>query len=573
MRAPGVEYSVAHRPAALRRRPPQRRAQQWRAVAFWVGGSALIFGLSFLAVAFALPGMVVALWWPAAGVSAVLVLRARAAHRPSAVAIVLVVTTLGNLFAGRPVGVSALYGAANAVEVALLAWLLLRGREDARLRTTNDAVRFVAWAAVAALVFALTIALINAVLGSADALPAALATGASHFSAVLLIVPLALFDPQPQSPPAASELVGQFILMVVVLAAGLGPLTRLPLAFLVFVPLAWATLRFPPLLAHLQALAIAVVTVVYSRVSVGVFATSTIDTTELSITVTIFLSAIAIFAVSTTTERNESLVNARTAVDAAETAAEAARATAATLQVRYDLERQRQDFLSTTSHELRTPVTIIAGYTELLGEIDLPSEARPWVDAIHRNTGRLAGMLDDLLSFSRTQAERPRPTDIAATDLVTTVVSRHVEVASARDLAVTVGAIGDLGVIADRDDAIRALGNLVSNAVKFTPDGGRVHIEATDVAGDVMITVSDTGPGISPDALGQVFDPFYRGEQSEVRAMPGTGLGLPIARMLARRNGGEVMLVSLPGHGTKATLLLPRVGGADDLDESAEDAQ
>lgn len=572
MRAPGVEVSAVHRPDALPGRPSRRDARPWRAIAWWGGGGILIFTLSFASVAFAMPGIVLALWWPAAGVSAVLVLRAPASRRPAAVAVVLVASVLGRLLAGGAVEPSLLAGAASAAEVALLAWLLLRGRDDARLRTTNDAVRFIALSALCTLAFALLVAVVNAMFGGPDALPSALAAGTAHFSAIVLIAPIALFDPQPQPHPAAGELIAQLIVMALILATGIGPLEQLPLAFLTFIPLVWATLRFPPRLAHAQALVIAIVTVVIGRLS-GVFTLSSAETNALAVTVGVFLAAIAIFTLSTTTERNESLINARAALDAAEASAEAARATAATLQVRYDLERQRQDFLATTSHELRTPITIIAGYTELLGELDLPSEAVPWVDAVRRNTSRLAGMLDDLLAFSRAQAERPHIVDIAASDLVTIVVGRHVDTASAHDLTITVASTGGLAVAADRDDAIRALGNLVSNAVKFTPEGGHIHIEVAAVADDVMITVSDTGPGVAPDALAQVFDPFYRGEQSEARAMPGTGLGLPIARMFARRNGGEVTLVSLPGHGMKATLLLPRAGGTDDAATRAEDAQ
>lgn len=569
MRDPGVDHSVDDRLDDVSERPPHR----WRAIAFWGGGAAAILTLSVVSIAYVLPVLPVALWWPAAGVCVAFVLRARASERPLAIALVLVVTSLGNLIAGRPLDVSGLYGAANALEVALLSWLLLRGRDDARLRTTSDAVRFVMWAAVSSTTFALAVALINNVLASGEPLASAVITGASHFSAVLLIVPLLLFDAQPQRRPNASELVAQLVVMIAVLATGLGPLTELPLAFMVFVPLAWATLRFPPLYAQAQALAVAVLTVLLTRLSVRVFTPSRISVIELAITVAIFLAAVGVFTVLTTTERNESLTNARSALDSAEAGAEAARATTTTLQLRYDLERQRQDFLSTTSHELRTPITIIAGYSELLADGDLSPESGAWVDAIRRNTSRLATMLDDLLAFSRTQAEQPRPIEVTASDLVTTAVGRHLEAATARALALTIEPIADLVVVADRDDAIRALGNLISNAVKFTPEGGSIRIETADVAGDVMITVSDTGPGIGPDGLAQAFDPFYRGEQSEARAMPGTGLGLPIARTLARRNGGEVMLVSLPGLGTRATLLLPRAGASSEGGESADSGQ
>jgi len=566
MSAPGADRADA-----------RRVFSRWRAIAFWVGGPLLILGVSVITVAFTLPGLRVSLWWPAAGVSVALALRARASHRPAVVVIVLVTTTAGNLLAGRSFTVSILYGIANTIEVALLTWLLLRGRDTARLRDTSDAVRLIAMAAISSIAFALMVAAISTALGTGQALSSAVVTGASHFAAVVLIVPLVIFERQPQTPPRAPEFVGQAVAMAVVMAAGLGPLTPLPLAFVVFVPLSWATLRFPPLVAHIQAIIVAVVALVFARLDVGSFAASDVDSPSLAIAVTVFLASVAVFTVLTTTQRNESLVHARTAVDAAEESAEAARATTATLQVRYDLERQRQDFLSTTSHELRTPVTIIAGYGELLSELDLPDEAAPWIDAVRRNTGRLAAMLDDLLSFGRTQQERPRPVEISASDLVAIALGRHSEAAAARAItvSVTVPTGDEQLVVADRDDATRSLANLISNAVKFTPDGGSIRIDVADVADDTMLTVTDTGPGIGPDALDQVFDPFYRGEQSEARAMPGTGLGLPIARMLARRNGGEVMLVSFPGLGTKATLLLPRtvaVGGAAP-EENAQDDQ
>ncbi|RKS89843.1 signal transduction histidine kinase [Microbacterium sp. AG790] len=559
--------------------PVDRRTSPWQAAVFWLGGALLIFVLSIVAVSFSVPGVPVALWWPAAGVSVVLILRAPRHRRAVSVLVVLVATIAGNLVAGRSLEISGLYGLANAIEATLLSVLLLRGGRDARLRTTTDAVQFVALSALSALVFALLIALINITLVDGEPLASALVTCASHLSAVLLIVPLALFDAQPQPPSRPGELAAQILAMLAVIAACIGPLSPLPLAFLVFVPLAWASLRFPPLLAQIQALFVALTTMLFSPLSIGVFDPARIGPVERAITVAAFVAALAIFTVLTTTERNESLRNARTAVDAADESAEAARATAATIQVRYDLERQRQDFLSTTSHELRTPITIIAGYSELLSEADLPAEAAAWVDAIHRNTGRLSGMLDDLLAFSRTRAERPRPREIAASDLVNEVVADHTGGATTRSVEVDMASAEGFAVFADRDDAARALGNLLSNALKFTPPGGDVRVEIAGVAADVMLTVSDTGPGIGTDALAQVFDPFYRGEQAEVRATPGTGLGLPIARMLARRNGGEVMIVSLPGHGTKATLLLPRPAapavpsGTPALDGSAESDQ
>ena len=565
-----VSGTVAHAPPMPPRRAGARA--QLRRVAFWLGLPLLILVLSIGSVQLTTPDLSVAAWWPAAGVCAGFALRAPQHRRGVALLLIFATTGLGNALAERPPLVSVLYGIIDAIEIALLCWLLFRKNHDARLRTTTDAVRLVTASALSSLAFGTMIAVVNASLAGGEPATSAIVTATSHFAAVLLIVPVFLFVPQPQPHPPDAELLLQLVAMTLVLAIAIGLVTPLPLGFLVFVPLVWATLRLPPLLAHAEALVVAAVFAAAASTTFagrGLFPGTTASSAELALTLTVFLATVGVFTVAATTERNESLMNAQVAVHAAERGAEAARATTAALQLRYDLERQRQDFLSTTSHELRTPITIISGYGELLSEIDLPDEAAVWVEAIHRNTGRLASMLDDLLAFSRTQAERPRPAGIAVPELVATALRPLSAAAAAKNLTIAVADTQGLVVHADRDDAARSLGNLISNAVKFTPEGGRIDIDSVEVGDDTMISVVDTGPGLRPDALDQAFDPFYRGEQSGARAMSGTGLGLPIARMLARRNGGEVLLVSLPGGGAKASLLLPRTAGAGDEAENS----
>ena len=528
----------------------------------WTGGPALILALSVGSVAFTPAHMPIALWWPAAGVSTCLALLAPARHRPWALVAVFAATSLGSLVGGRDPAQAIALGAANALEAAIFIALLLRTRTDVRLHTAADSLRFAVSALIASTAFGLLAGAIGSVTVHSAFGAMALLTAGSHLSAILLITPLVLLPRRRiVTVPGAGEIAAQIAVTIATLAIGFGFFFELRLGFLVFLPLIWATQRFPPRFAHVETLLIAIAILTLTRLAWPSRLGTGLESIELATSTVGFLCTIAIFTVATAAERTASLANSRRALEAANARAEAARATTETLRVRYDLERQREDFLSTTSHELRTPVTIIAGYTDLLRENDdLPAETQPWVQAIHRNTGRLAGMLDDLLAFSRSQASPPVGVDIPASTLIAAVVDLHAGDAKRRSVSVTIDQTPGPTLHADPIHAKRALSSLVSNAIKFTPPQGRVHLTAVAVADDIMITVADSGPGMADETLLQAFEPFYRGEQSETRAMPGTGLGLAIARMLARRNGGEVTIVSHPGQGPRATLLLRRAG-------------
>lgn len=551
----------ASAPDRAARAAPRRQ----RELAVWILGSALILVLAGASVAVTPPTLAVALWWPASGASACLALMVPRTRRPAVLVIVFAATTIGNLLSGRPPFQAVAFGAANALEIALFLWLLLRGRTDARLRTTGDSLRLAVAATASSVALGLAAGAITVASRTGDFGSTALLTAASHLSAVLLTAPLALLAPRRPQAFDRRELVVQVVVCALALGIGFGPLVDIRLGFLVFLPLIWAALRFPPVIAHVEALLVAMGVLALTAANWEEYVAAGISVSAMAISVVAFLCAMSILTVATVAGRGESHDNAQRALDAAEARAEAARATAATLRVRYDLDRQREDFLSTTSHELRTPVTVIAGYADLLGDHpDLPEETRAWVDAIHRSTARLAGMLDDLLAFTRSGSSRPVLADVRVAHLVAGTVDLHAADAARKGITMTIARVPDLAVRADLAHAQRALSSLLSNAVKFTPPNGRIGIDAVAVGGDVMITVSDTGTGMAHDTLAQAFEPFYRGEQAEVRAMPGTGLGLTIARMLARRNDGEVTLVSRPGQGTKATLLLRRSPNGDD---------
>ena len=220
-----------------------------------------------------------------------------------------------------------------------------------------------------------------------------------------------------------------------------------------------------------------------------------------------------------------------------------------------DLERQRDDFVATTSHELRTPVTSIAGYAELLAESQTltPSE-QAWVRIIVRNAARLTTLVEDLLTLGRSGVAVSQTPVLNLRDLAGEVVDIHRPMADARRIRLELDVDADAAVHCVTDDATRALGNLVSNAVKFTPPGGTVRIRSDVHDGRIALTVSDTGPGMTPETLAQAFDRFYRGHDAVQANTPGTGLGLAIAAQLAERNGGAIRLACPPGGGLEATV-------------------
>jgi len=222
------------------------------------------------------------------------------------------------------------------------------------------------------------------------------------------------------------------------------------------------------------------------------------------------------------------------------------------------LAAQKDEFVSSVSHELRTPVTSILGYAEELSEADLPENERRSVEIIMRNSRRLADLVEDLLDVSR-EAGLPS-TEPTALDLRSSVDDRVGELAAIAGRArvtIEVHPGDDYLVVGDRRGLDRVLVNLIANAIKFTPPGGRVDIAlAAGADGYARIEVVDTGRGIPPSELEKVFERFHRvADKNEF--VPGTGLGLPIVRDLVTRMGGRIELHSDGKTGTTAIVELP----------------
>lgn len=222
------------------------------------------------------------------------------------------------------------------------------------------------------------------------------------------------------------------------------------------------------------------------------------------------------------------------------------------------LAAQKDEFVSSVSHELRTPVTSILGYAEELGEADLPETERHSVEVIMRNARRLAALVDDLLNVSREAGNASaEPTAVEVRAVITDCVEELSAIAQRARITFAVTAGDEYVIAVDRLGLDRILVNLLANAIKFTPPGGRVDVTISGGSkGFARIEVADTGRGIPPSELDKVFERFHR-VTGPNEFVPGTGLGLPIVRDLVTRMGGNIELRSDGKSGTTAIVELP----------------
>ena len=225
----------------------------------------------------------------------------------------------------------------------------------------------------------------------------------------------------------------------------------------------------------------------------------------------------------------------------------------------------KDEFLTSVSHEIRTPLNAILGWARMLESKQLPPErAEHAVAAIGRSASALAHMIDDLLDTSRILQGAVRlalrPVDLAAVARGALDAVRPLAAAKNVHVAIDAGD-GSRTVSGDADRLQQVIWNLLANAIKFTPEGGRVNVAIESVNDDMELRVVDTGCGISPDFLPHVFERFRQAEATTQRHT-GLGLGLGIARHLVQLHGGTVHAASPGvGHGATFTVRLPRAAG------------
>ena len=232
---------------------------------------------------------------------------------------------------------------------------------------------------------------------------------------------------------------------------------------------------------------------------------------------------------------------------------------------RRSVERVRRDFVANASHELRTPLTSIRGFVEALedGAVADPETAVRFLTKIRTNAERMTTLVGDLLELSRIESgERPPQWEqVAPAELAQEVKDSLADLAERKQIALSHQELGAPPVFADPERLRVILRNLVDNAIKYTPQGGRVVIrtEAGPEAGAV-VRVEDNGPGIGLEHLARIFERFYRVDKARSRELGGTGLGLAIVKHAAEGMGAQVTVESVWGQGSRFILTLPADG-------------
>jgi heavy metal sensor kinase len=223
-----------------------------------------------------------------------------------------------------------------------------------------------------------------------------------------------------------------------------------------------------------------------------------------------------------------------------------------------ELFRAQQRFVADVSHELRSPLTAVRGNLDLLkrGAANDVEERKQMIDAMDSETARMSRLVSDLLLLARQDSGVPIAQQPIELDTLMLEVYRQAQV-TAKGVTLTLGAEDQAIIIGDRDRLKQVLLNLVDNAIKYTPQGGKVTLSLTKDDTWVKIAVQDTGIGIASENLPNLFDRFYRVDKARSRDAGGSGLGLAIAKSVVELHNGKITVESQPGRGSTFTVWLP----------------
>jgi two-component system, OmpR family, phosphate regulon sensor histidine kinase PhoR len=228
------------------------------------------------------------------------------------------------------------------------------------------------------------------------------------------------------------------------------------------------------------------------------------------------------------------------------------------------LENIRQEFVANVSHELRTPLSIIKGYVETLLDEQPPdpATARQFLETIQRHSRRLENLIEDLLNISALESPQSRLElePLTLRDVAQTVADELARQAAEKKITVAIDLPADLPAArGHRPRLHQVFVNLLDNAIKYTPTGGRVVVTARATNGDIECCVADNGPGIGAEHLPRIFERFYRVDKARSRELGGTGLGLSIVKHIVQAHGGRVWAESEVGKGSRFYFTLFRV--------------
>jgi two-component system phosphate regulon sensor histidine kinase PhoR len=223
------------------------------------------------------------------------------------------------------------------------------------------------------------------------------------------------------------------------------------------------------------------------------------------------------------------------------------------------LETMRRDFVANVSHELRTPLTVLVGFLETVRELKLdPERSRDYLNLMAEQSRRMQRIIDDLLTLSTLESapEPPRDERIDVALLLSRVHSEASALSAGRH-RITLDAEPGFDLLGSESEIASAFGNLVSNAVRYTPSGGEVRIEWRSSPRGAEFAVADTGVGIEAEHIPRLTERFYRVDRGRSRETGGTGLGLAIVKHALARHQATLEIESTPGAGSRFTARFP----------------
>jgi len=223
-------------------------------------------------------------------------------------------------------------------------------------------------------------------------------------------------------------------------------------------------------------------------------------------------------------------------------------------------EAMRRDFVANVSHEMRTPLTVMMGFLETVQTLDLPPEQKAqYLEMMMDQGKRMKNLVDDLLTLANLEANtQPAPENRIAMSYLMSLIKNDAYALSQGKHALNFDMKTSCDLLGEEREVLSAFSNLVSNAIRYTPEVGSINVTwSVNPAGEGEFSVTDTGPGISPEHIPRLTERFYRIDRSRSRETGGTGLGLAIVKHVANRHQANLVIESAPGKGSTFTLRFP----------------
>jgi len=222
------------------------------------------------------------------------------------------------------------------------------------------------------------------------------------------------------------------------------------------------------------------------------------------------------------------------------------------------VETMRRDFVANVSHELRTPLTVLVGFLETVRELKLdPQRTRDYIGMMQEQSSRMHRIIEDLLTLSVLESAPPPPAERVRLKPLLERLRADAEALSAGRHRISLQAAPTVDLLGAENELASAFGNLVTNAIRYTPEGGDIRIAWRDAPEGSTFSVEDTGIGIAPEHLPRLTERFYRVDRSRSRETGGTGLGLAIVKHAAARHQATLDVESQPGKGSRFTIRFP----------------